>query len=324
MWIVYTAVYIFIGRLNKDILVSSISILFGGILVFAVFAHILIESDHQRARSTLLVALAASIFFMKESIDVYNDYLAAVFSLIFGIQFLVLILVDQGVCRSFLKYKFFSTMSLVLVASSFLLPVTIYIKYIIEKLGLPQGYYLAGPIGTGAFAGLAIGGVVGVRLLPRHLPDIKIAIIRKRPILFLEASVYAFLTAYLAYVFNYHRFICLFHAQYISLLVSLLYTITMIFVPCIAYRDILKSQYPVDSIRSFTKIFLACFSAALLNTLIVDVSAYFTSHQSYSYISRFIHVEAPIFITLAVSLIVWQILIRKICRSIVTDTPATL
>lgn len=318
IWILYTAIYIFIGRVSNERVVSSIAILIGGILVVSVFIHILVEKDSNRARTTLLVALAATIYFVKESIDVYNDYLAAIFSGIFGLQFLTLILLDENSTRTLLKYRFFSTMSLVLIASSILLLVTIIIKFVIKEVNVGAGYYLAGPLGTGAFAGLAIGGVVGNRLLPRVLPDMSVLVIRKRPVIYSEVFLYSLVIAFLAFKFNDERFMLLFGSFSTSIIVALLYSAVMITVPVLMYKHILSTRKPLDSFNTYLKVLFSCFLVAVVNTLIVDIAAYFTNSGKYSYLTRFLYVEAPVFLMLGVSLIIWQVLIRNICRSIST------
>lgn len=130
LWVLFTGAYLIIGALTEARVVSSILAVIGGVLITAVFAHVLLEDQLERLQSLLLIAMAACLFLAHESAKTFSDYLATIFASIFALMVMRLLWAAESTQRlQLLKYRYFCTMSLVLISATFGLLVILDIQW---------------------------------------------------------------------------------------------------------------------------------------------------------------------------------------------------
>lgn len=173
LWIVFAAVYTLGGHLYPKILLSSILIVFAGLLLLSILAHTLVMDDRTRARGLLLVALTASFFIIDVSIRLFRDYLACMFAFLFAYMMAELLWTSyehMSIKRKRREYTYFVVVSGILTAAIVEFPINLLLKYVLSHSGTLDGHYVFGQMGTGTLVALTYGLVLGGRLLPDSIP----------------------------------------------------------------------------------------------------------------------------------------------------------
>lgn len=165
LWIAFTAIYSWAGDRYPIIITSSSLMLAAGTLLLAVLAHIIASADQDRVKRTLLVAFTASLFLVNTSVHTFKDHLAALFAGLFACMLGGLLWgrSTDALLKRF-QYLAFVSMSLALIPAATGLGATLALKRFLGKNDLMRQYVFA-PQGTAALCGLAIGLILGGRIL---------------------------------------------------------------------------------------------------------------------------------------------------------------
>jgi hypothetical protein len=166
LWICFTVFYSAAGHYDPERVISSWMILVAGILLLAVFAHIIVSSDLERVRRMLLVVLAASLFVVNLAVQTFQDYLAAAFASLFAFMLAILLWRSRrDAAFKYLEYSCFTSMSLAVVGGVFGLLATISLKQLIVMKYLSSGLYVYAPMQTATMCGFSVGTLLGGRIL---------------------------------------------------------------------------------------------------------------------------------------------------------------
>lgn len=166
LWVFFTVFYSWLGAIAPKRVVSSWMILTAGILLLAVFAHVIVNSDVDRIRRTLLVVLAASLFVANIATNSFKDYLAAAFAGLFAFMLAAQLWrsrIDDSFKR--LQYLCFVSMSLAVVGGLVGLAVTLLLKRFILQGWVNREFYIFAPMQTATMCGFSVGTLLGGRIL---------------------------------------------------------------------------------------------------------------------------------------------------------------
>jgi hypothetical protein len=166
IWIFFTVFYSWLGAIVPKRVVSSWMILTAGILLLAVFAHVIVNSDVDRIRRTLLVVLAASLFVANIATNSFKDYVAAGFAVLFAFMLAAQLWrsrIDDSLKR--LQYLCFVSMSLAVVGGLAGLLATLLLKRLILLGLVSREFYIFAPMETATMCGFSVGMLMGGRIL---------------------------------------------------------------------------------------------------------------------------------------------------------------
>jgi hypothetical protein len=170
LWLFFTILYSEAGSLAPRRVVSSWMILVAGILLLAVFAHVIVSSDLERIRRMLLVVLAASLFVANTALNSFKDKMAASFASLFAVM-LASLLWRSCIDNRFkgLQYAFFVSMSLAVVGGFLGLLATLGLKTLIAVGWVSRGFYIYAPMETATMCAFSIGILLGGRILSNRI-----------------------------------------------------------------------------------------------------------------------------------------------------------
>jgi len=157
LWVAFTALYISVGTFYIDQWVSSLMVTMGAILILALVAHILPSKDISSVRPTLLLAFASCLFLTQESLNVYEDELAAAFSAIIGVCCALLAWIEHEQASKILRRMVFSVLILLVATSISQLLATLIIKSMISHQVVREEVYIIAPHSLGVAAGAMLG-----------------------------------------------------------------------------------------------------------------------------------------------------------------------
>lgn len=218
IWVAFTGLYVTVGAVNSAIWVSSIMITLGALLIVISVAQILPNTNIDSARPTLLLAFASLLFLTQESINVYNDRLAAIFAATIAVSSGLLAWVESESLSRRLKQTVFSVLILLVLTSFTQLIVTISLKHFISKQLLPPQVYIIAPHALGISTGIMLGFSAGRFLVSANLSSLK-----KR--FFLGAFIFFFVIATLTgFAFNDRRILNLVSNREAGYVYAALYT----------------------------------------------------------------------------------------------------
>ena len=145
------------------------------------------------------MATAATIFIINESIKTFQDYLAAIFGILFSLMFIRLIWSATNIRKTYLlRYRYFCTLSLCIISSIILFILTLLLQGIQSNF-LQKEYLIYAPLGTGAVSALCIGYIISGRILPKSLPFIDNYKEKSNYRLVAEVIVASLITGYIIY-----------------------------------------------------------------------------------------------------------------------------
>jgi hypothetical protein len=190
LWIFFAVLYSAAGSLAPRRVVSSWMILLAGVLLLAVFAHVIVSADLDRIRRLLLVTLGASLLVVSIAVHSFRDYIAGAFAGLFALMLGVLLWrsrIDEPFRR--LQYTCFASMSLAVVAAACGLLATLGLKESILLGWVSPEFYVYAPMQTATMCGFSVGALLGGRILSNRITGYISLPPAKMRIVFLQACL---------------------------------------------------------------------------------------------------------------------------------------